>query len=487
MSLWLCIRFPQLALECRGPIDIPAQTNAADLAVIVIEGQRVIAINEAAASYGIQVGCHAPTAQALLPDNGAILHKDKALEEHALEQLQLLAYSITPTLVRWQDNCLQLEIGCCLRLYGSLDVIMATLHNRLQQRGFSAEFGVAHSRNGAWLMTFLEDSDQALNPEIPVIERAAELPLKILKYDKQGAHSKTVERLQKAGIADFGSLQKQSPTAVGKRCGQDFLDWLQTLTRPTDDLEGNFSPPAYFYDALWFGFEIRQAGELAPAIQQLLNNLCQFLDNTQRSTEIIQWRLLQLKGTYQSLEVRASSAGNNRTRWAELSLLHLENYRIPKDIEGLGLHVTTFVEREQPIFDLFANDLTQEPKQALLDRLKSRMGLKAVQYLTIRDAHLPEENQYWSDQPEPLKPTRHLPNQRPFWLLREPQPLSQQDSQLFWNGPLTLLYGPERIEDNWWQRPVSRDYYIAQQGNGQPIWLFQDRHSGRWYVHGVMA
>jgi len=68
-----------------------------------------------------------------------------------------------------------------------------------------------------------------------------------------------------------------------------------------------------------------------------------------------------------------------------------------------------------------------------------------------------------------------------------PQPLRQARRQLYWNGPLTLLYGPERIEDNWWQEAVSRDYYIAAGEGGQHYWVFRDRLSRSWYIHGVFA
>jgi protein ImuB len=78
---------------------------------------------------------------------------------------------------------------------------------------------------------------------------------------------------------------------------------------------------------------------------------------------------------------------------------------------------------------------------------------------------------------------------------------------------LVLEQGPERIESGWWDgRGVARDYYIARQCGGrtptptpvgapegreprmgarQPhgarLWIFQERQSKRWYLHGVFA
>ncbi len=58
---------------------------------------------------------------------------------------------------------------------------------------------------------------------------------------------------------------------------------------------------------------------------------------------------------------------------------------------------------------------------------------------------------------------------------------------MFWNGALELLYGPERIEDNWWRDAVSRDYYIATNAAGGHYWIYRDRLAGNWYIHGIFA
>ena len=73
---------------------------------------------------------------------------------------------------------------------------------------------------------------------------------------------------------------------------------------------------------------------------------------------------------------------------------------------------------------------------------------------------------------------------RPVWLLDEPLPLLKPE----------ILQGPERIESGWWDgKGVARDYYIArqshgaQQSSGARLWVFQERQSKRWYVHGLFA
>jgi protein ImuB len=53
---------------------------------------------------------------------------------------------------------------------------------------------------------------------------------------------------------------------------------------------------------------------------------------------------------------------------------------------------------------------------------------------------------------------------------------------------LILEQGPERIESGWWDgKGVARDYYTARQTRGARWWVFQERRSRSWYLHGVFA
>ena len=488
MSLWLCIRFPQLALDCQPhPISYGNEDNH-EQPVVVIEQQRVIAANAAAMAAGVKLGYSSASVRALIDDNALLLlQRDPKQEQTTLERLQLWAYSISPTLEPWNNNCLQLEIGRCLRLYGSVESITQKAKLALTQRGFTTQMGAAYSRTGAWLMTFLADTEQALDSHTAVGQRAATLPISLINHDHREDHRQTVTRLQRAGIEQFESLLALPPSSLAKRCGTAFVRWIEALTAHHDQVSADYQLPTHFYDALWFGFDIRHTDELVPAISQLLNSLCQFLKNIQRETQCIEWQLLRAKGPPQCVSVRATGAYNNPARWQELTLLQLAQCTLADNVEGLALSVRDFQEPTTTVSDLFSLERTGEPRQALLDRLKNRLGLMAVQHIGLRDSHVPEHHHHSSTEFAPSSSDVTPPQQRPFWLMAEPQPVRQEQGQLFWNGPLTLRHGPERIEDNWWQRPISRDYYIATDPQGQPLWLFQDRHNRRWYVHGVMA
>jgi protein ImuB len=51
---------------------------------------------------------------------------------------------------------------------------------------------------------------------------------------------------------------------------------------------------------------------------------------------------------------------------------------------------------------------------------------------------------------------------------------------------VTRWSGPERVETGWWRgRPARRDYYRVESDNACRYWLFRERKSGKWYVHGI--
>lgn len=472
MALWLCLRLHQLPLQ--------ALSREEQLPVVIAARQRVVACNDLAAEQGVTAGQPVSTAHSLLAElQCQWLERLPSREEQALRGLLGWAYSFSPTVQTWRDNCLLLEIGGCLTLFGGLTSLLGQLQSELQRRGFSAQPGIAETRRGAWLLSHAP-YPLATDPTQSLTERLGQLPLALIdEFTDQ------ITRLEKAGIRDFSHLLALPSQALKKRTHADFRRWLDELLGNRKEPVPDHQPPARFEDALWFGFEVRQQDELYPAMNELLQTLCEFMCQTQLDTQCIRWRLLRMQGESDDLEVRSSSAGRHPQRWLELSKLRLTSLTIGRDIEGLALQVIELRALQQNTEDLFNDSRLQEPLQALVDRLRSRLGLQAIGYISSRPEHLPEHCVHTTTESAQPATSQPAAAQRPFWLLAQPQPIQQRGSALFWNGPLVLLHGPERIEDGWWRSPVSRDYYIAQREDEEPVWIFQDRHSGRWYLQGL--
>ena len=136
-----------------------------------------------------------------------------------------------------------------------------------------------------------------------------------------------------------------------------------------------------------------------------------------------------------------------------------------------------------------------------MERLNARMGEACVRGVATVAEHRPQYA--WrpvsvsdtaprgtvrpdggNEQPLPLKLWR------PLWLLQEPERLASDDARPLYQGPLTLLDGPERLESGWWDDDgIARDYFVALTVNGVHLWIYQDRNkqAAFWYLHGIFG
>ena len=129
MSLWLCLRFEQLPLQCLNRDETRP--------VAVLEKQRVLRANDCARTLGIKPGQGTATVRALAAEMPlTLLERDRDAEQRCLRQLCCWAYSITPSLHSWREDCLLLEIGSCLSLYRGLDSLLAEVTGGLVSRGY---------------------------------------------------------------------------------------------------------------------------------------------------------------------------------------------------------------------------------------------------------------------------------------------------------------------------------------------------------------
>lgn len=475
MSLWLCLRFEQLPLQCLS--------RSEEQPVAVLASQRVVRANDCATALGVKEGMGTATVRALAGSEPVqLLERDESAEQRCLQQLCCWAYSITPTLYTWRTDCLQLEIGGCLNLFRGLDALLAEVSNDIGSRGYRAQYALAPTPRAAWLLSFAEE-DTAMALQHSLEERLAPLPLSLLDE-----FASTVDSLRRAGLHTLGDILALPTAALGRRCGREFTHVLQQVLGQREDLQPDYQPPATFSDEYLFGYEVKTNEELLPAVQLLLQSLCRFLRNTQLQTAEITWQLIGIDHTLQKICVRSTSSHSDWKNWRQLTVIRFEQLQLTTSVEGLVLGCEQLRPGQLDNIDLFNPRNQAEPLASLLDRLRSRLGLQAIEKIGCRDEHLPEFAVHISSDHSGSEHSnsQHCA-QRPFWLMPQPQTLRQHGGQLYWNGALDLMYGPERLEDNWWRQAVSRDYYIAADSGGQHYWVFRDRLARKWYIHGVFA
>jgi protein ImuB len=475
MQLWLCLRLSELAVQC-----LPQRRPQA---LAVIDRQRIYAVNAAASLLGLEPGMDPASARALAGDSALqLVARDPSAESAAIEELCCWAYGLTPHLYPFRNDCLMLEIGGSLKLFGGCEAILRHCRHGLAGRGYSAEPAIGPTPIAAWAFSHIPDKE-ALTATHAQRERLEMLPLYVL----EPLHEQFTT-LQRSGFKQLGELLALPPASLAKRSGRDFCELLQHLTGDVIAPPVHFEPPSCFADSYPLGYPVRNQDELGPAIEQLLTSLENYLRQRQLQTRQLVWHFSGINNYREVLDVRTSEARTPRQDWYRLTRLRLERQPFSEEVELVQLRVDQLESARPGSGDLFQQTGPSGSNNQLVDLLSTRLGSQAVNSLRCRDAHLPEHSSAAAPPGTSDTCTADAVAQRPFWLLSEPELLRCENEQLlFWGSPLELIYGPERIEDGWWERSTSRDYFVARNAQGQRFWVFHERRQQRWFIQGLFA
>ncbi|EAQ97360.2 Y-family DNA polymerase [Congregibacter litoralis] len=475
MQLWLCLRLRELAVQC-----LPQRRPQA---LAVVEKQRIYAVNATASLLGLEPGMDPAAARSLAGDSPLqLLPRDPEAETQALESLCCWAYGITPHLYPFRGDCLMLEIGGSLKLFGGSDAIIRHARQGLAGRGYSADIALGATPLAAWAFSYAASDDDA-EKDYSQSERLHKLPLQTL----EPLHEQFVA-LQRSGFKTLGEVLALPAASLNRRCGAQFRELLQHLSGEVIAPPVHFEPPSCFVDSYPLGYPVRNQDELGPALEQLLASLDDYLRQRQLQTRQLIWHFSGINNYREVLDVRTSQARTPRQDWYRLTRLRLERQPFTEEVELVQLRAEQLESAQPTSGDLFRQASQSESTSQLVDLLSNRLGARAVNSLHHRDAHLPEHStaETAAGTANALHPADTA--QRPFWLLPKPEVLRHEAGELlFWGSRLELIYGPERIEDGWWERSTSRDYFVARNTQGQRFWVFHERREQRWFMQGFFA
>ncbi|MFT3930124.1 MAG: DNA polymerase Y family protein [Spongiibacteraceae bacterium] len=480
-SLWLCLHFARLALDIFN-------VNHAERPAAVFEQRCVHCANRDNLIPGLALA----TAHALHPDLIALERNSERERDH-LQQLAHWAYQFTPGVVIAPRNSLLLEIGSCLRLYRGIRNLLSALKRSLQRRQQYVEFGLARTPKAAWLLAQCRCTPALDNNRVDdtwLTKQLAAVPVTALEIDSESQRA-----LQQMGIDRLGAVQTLPAAALGKRFGAHFVDYLRKLRGDSADPQFFFTPTARFQHGLTFIDGIPRRDMLLFPMKRLLQALDDYLRARQLYCHTLHWQLFDAHALQAEFSIELSRMQHRWNTLLELSRLKLEQISLTEAVFSIHLWCEDFFEATPTAQQLFPDDNDQrEAAASLVDRLQARLGKDALQYLALQESHWPELAWHGDFQNAAHSNHRSSPSltavgiYRPLWLLPKPQPLSQRAEKLCWKTPLTLLRGPERVGNHWWQEESNeRDYYIARNDDGVTCWIYCDRVSQRWFLHGLFA
>jgi protein ImuB len=485
--LWLCLRCTDLALATAGAAD-------PDRPQVVAEGQRVYCPDQAAADRGVAAGMALANARALCPEL-AVLPRAPVREHAILEALAHACHHLTPKVTLCPPAALLLEISGSLKLFGGLAALLAAVRDTLRLQQVHAAIGAAPTPAAAQLLShgdadpldYLDAHSGALTRPRAFTRRLHALPLTALDCAPE-----LVEKLARTGLRRVGEVLQLPGSALGRRYGRDFVHYLERIRGQRPDPRTTMPLASSFSRRLEFGAGIERAEMLLFPARRLLHELSGYLRARQMHCGRLNWTLYQEYGAPLTLPLRLARPRGDLAHLLELTRLGFATLRLEGPVAALALASDELHPAQGTSEDLLRTLVPQpDPAgiQTLCDRLAARLGPDAIARLKVQNEHLPERASV------ALPPTASVAGAvtsppsapRPAWLVQPPAPVSIQGGKLYWDGPLTLLRGPERIESDWWRTPAQRDYYLARHGDGRRCWLYRERRTGAWFVHGLFG
>lgn len=444
------------------------------------------------------------------------------------------ALQFTPRVALLEDAVV-LEVQASERLFGGARVLRERIVDEARAHGAEA-FGhaatalaaVALARDGRAKMPDDGHDDEA---EVDGLGKLAvcldTLPLDVLPG--VATHGPTLVRLGCRTLADVRALPRGG---LSRRFGAGLLQTLdRAYGRSPEAFDWLVLPPVF--DArLELPGRVESAPALLFAASRLLQQLCAWLAGRQAGVTAFTLRWLHDWHRRDSSRegewtVRLASPTRDYPRLSRLLAEHLQRIQLHAPVGDISLHadaIEALPVSSQQLFQEYREDqlnagpdalLTPSAQRAqrdallaVLEKLSVRLGPERVLQARIQADHRLECAQQWlpavqalSDknrQPTPAKLLADTP--QPCWVLPEPLPLALErgmGQHPVYQGRLTLLAGPHRVEAGWWDAHTgharfTRDYYLASSAHAGLLWVFKSQQAtddagSPWYLHGFFA
>jgi protein ImuB len=387
------------------------------------------------------------------------------------ERLACWAGGFTPR-VSIADSGLLLEIGGCLRLFGSLDALHKQVMQGLAEQDIAANIAVSATPQAAlWLA---EGTGQELDA----------LPVSAITWP-----SGVQEKLTRFGLRRLGELRRLPTASLARRIGHQAMDLMARAYGQAPDPRPDFVFPQCFEQAIELPAPVENAPALLFAARRLTAALAGWLVVQQAGLRECRLDLVHRQGTTE-LVLRFADTTRDGGRFERVLRERLDRLQLTAPVETLRLAAETIEALPGRSGGLFDEGMASGRMAALIERLRARLGEERIFALAPVADHRPE------------CATRHVfPgtqtdlswNARPFWLLAMPEALAEVAGRPHRRGPVKLLAGPERIESGWWDQEegagdLRRDYFIALTADARWAWIFRElRPPGGWFLHGWFA
>jgi protein ImuB len=510
----------------------PGKAPEAPLATLakIKSAQRLVAVDRKAQALGLKPGMTLTDARARHPSL-VTFDADARAEAETLSHIADWCRRFTPLAALDAPEGIILDVSGAAHLFGGETKLLTEIEAQLEAQGFHARAALAPTPEAAWALARF--GTRQILPEDEKERRRVlgELPLAALRLDE-----KTIADLAQAGLRRIGDILLRPRAPIAARFGSTLharLDALQGLTKSA--ISPRFEAPAYVAERRFLDCIMRRE-DIEATIASLAQDLALMLTRHGEGARRLEVNLFRVDGMVKHIETGTSRPLRDPQAIARLFRERIEAIGQTDETDpldaGFGFDVIRLaaltVERkdqEQTGWDTSSCVNETADLAALIDRLGARLGLRRVTRLAFNDTHIPEFAVAAMPAAEGNRTSRayHLQQpasnnfeansngvekglaQRPIRLLQHPEPIETIASvpdgpplRFRWRRVMhevTAIEGPERIAPEWWKNEtaLTRDYFRAEDSEGQRFWLFREglfnRETARprWFMHGFFA
>jgi protein ImuB len=358
------------------------------------------------------------------------------------------------------------DAGASLKLFGGLKTLAPNLVAELELLGHQAKLGLAPTRAGAALLAETCRKPRACFDLASLAQTSSRLPIAALPWPGE-----VLGRLRGVGLRKLGELFALPREPFARRFGEDLLLDLDRLRGLAAEPLDAITPPPRYARRFELSGDVETVEPLLFPLKRMCAELAAYL--RARDSGAVGLTLVCTHPLAEKTRLEFRFLAPTRDAARMFAALNERLLRDPPQgaVREIALEVDQFATPQPLQGDLFdpLGGRTLDWQQAL-ERLQARFGEHSLWTPACVAEHRPEHAFAKST---PGTASLGTPAQRPIWLLREPQPMS----------PPRIDSECERIESGWWNGDATRDYYCVERAGGR-AWVYQDRKSGMWFLHG---
>ena len=475
-QLWLCLRFPDLALQVFSEYesDVP-------FAVLTLKNNRqsIYACSESAADAGVESGMSFGAAQALCPQLLA-LPRDEKVETRRLQWLARWCNRFASLISVSSPDTIFLEISGSLKLFGGIKSLHRSIRVGLQVHGHRCRSAISPTPRSAYWLSQVHDKC-VISDQDKIASAIGPLPLSVLCENP-----KLRQRLHAIGARTIADVARLPRAGLAQRYGRQLLTHLDQAYGKKPEPLPCIQLPQRFQADVDLVMASENSKHIAQAADHGLDQLQHYLKVRDLAVNRYSCILFHDRHPATTIEIGMRMVTREKAQLNTLLHSRLQHLSLAAPVLALRIEARQLLPFSHIGQDFFNRSADAQAWQSLLDQWQARLGSHSIIHLSTQNDHRPER----AHKTHAASSNNRLVNNkpRPLYLLDAPQALHTQNKRPWRNGPLEFLTGPERIEQGWWDNnDVSRDYYQVQDATQQRLWIFQDRRELGWFLHGFFS